>query len=68
MDWTKIDRELATKSFELGKKSWPDNLIISDAAIRAVVEQAQTELKLKGPIALDKVRDWSFAAKARNVK
>jgi NitT/TauT family transport system substrate-binding protein len=24
MDWTKIDRELATKSFELGKKSWPD--------------------------------------------
>jgi len=68
MDWTKIDRELATKSFELGKKSWPDNLIIADAAIRAVVEQAQTELKLKGPIALDKVRDWSFAAKARNVK
>ena len=68
MDWTKIDRELATKSFELGKKSWPDNLIIADAAIRAVVEQAQTELKLKGPIALDKVRDWSFAAKARNMK
>ena len=68
MDWTRVDRELATKSFELGKKSWPDNLIISDAAIRAVVEQAQTELKIKGPIPLDKVRDWSFAAKARNAK
>ena len=68
MDWTRIDRELATKSFELGKKSWPDDLIISDAAIKAVIEQAQTELKLKGPIALDKVRDWSFARKARNMK
>jgi len=68
MDWTKIDRELATKSFELGKKSWPENLTISDAAIKTVVEQAQMELKLKGPIALDKVRDWSFVTKARGAK
>jgi hypothetical protein len=29
-----------------------------------VVDQAQVELKLKGPIPLDKVRDWSFAEKA----
>ena len=68
MDWTRVDRELAAKSFELGKKSWPDNLVISDAAIRAVVEQAQTELKIKGTVSLDKVRDWSFAAKARGAK
>jgi NitT/TauT family transport system substrate-binding protein len=64
MAWTRIDRELATKSYELGTKSWPDNLIISDAAIKSVVDQAQTELKIKGPISLDKVRDWSFAEKA----
>jgi NitT/TauT family transport system substrate-binding protein len=64
MDWTRVDRELATKSYELGTKSWPDNLVLSDAAIKAVVDQAQTELKLKGPIPLDKVRDWSFAEKA----
>jgi NitT/TauT family transport system substrate-binding protein len=64
MDWTRVDRELAVKSYELGTKSWPDNLIISDAAIKAVVDQAQVELKLKGPIPLDKVRDWSFAEKA----
>jgi ABC-type nitrate/sulfonate/bicarbonate transport system substrate-binding protein len=63
MDWSRVDRELAVKSFELGTKSWPDNLIISDAAIKAVVDQAQVELKLKGPIPLDKVRDWSFAEK-----
>ena len=64
MDWARVDRELAVKSYELGTKSWPDNLVISDAAIKAVVEQAQAELKLKGPIPLDKVRDWSFAEKA----
>ena len=64
MDWTRVDRELAGKSYELGTKSWPDNLVLSDAAIKAVVDQAQAELKLKGPIPLDKVRDWSFAEKA----
>ena len=63
MDWTRVDRELAGKSYELGTKSWPDNLVLSDAAIKAVVDQAQAELKLQGPIPLDKVRDWSFAEK-----
>jgi hypothetical protein len=38
-------------------------MIISDAAVKAVVDQAQTELKIKRPISLDKVRDWSFAEK-----
>ena len=64
MEWTRVDRELAVKSYELGTKSWPDNLVLSDAAIKAVVDQAQAELKLKGAIPLDKVRDWSFAEKA----
>jgi NitT/TauT family transport system substrate-binding protein len=64
MEWTRVDRELAVKSHELGTKSWPDNLILSDAAIKAVVDQAQAELKIKGPVSLDKVRDWSFAEKA----
>ncbi len=63
MEWARVDRELAIKSYELGTKSWPDNLIISDAAVKAVVDQAQTELKIRGPIPLDKVRDWSFAEK-----
>jgi len=64
MDWTRVDRELAVKSYELGTESWPDGLVISDAAIRAVIDQAQAELKIRGPIPLDKVRDWSFAEKA----
>jgi NitT/TauT family transport system substrate-binding protein len=63
MEWTRVDRELTVKSYELGTKSWPDNLIISDAAIKALVDQAQTELKIRGLIPLDKVRDWSFAEK-----
>jgi len=39
-------------------------LTISDTAVKTVVDQAQTELKIRGPIPLDKVRDWSFAEKA----
>jgi len=64
MDWTRVDRELAVKSYELGTMSWPDNLVISDAAIKAVVDQAQADFKIRGPIPPDKVRDWSFAEKA----
>lgn len=64
MEWTRVDRELAVRSYELGTKSWPDNLVLSDAAIKAVVDQAQAELKIKAPVPLDKVRDWSFAEKA----
>jgi ABC-type nitrate/sulfonate/bicarbonate transport system substrate-binding protein len=63
MEWARVDRELGVKSYELGTKSWPDNLVISDAAIKAVVDQAQAELKIRGPLPLDKVRDWSFAEK-----
>jgi hypothetical protein len=36
--------KVAVKRHELGTKSWPDNLILSDVAIKAVVDQAQTEL------------------------
>jgi hypothetical protein len=64
MGWTRVDRELATESYELGTKSWPENLVLSDAVIKAVVDQAQADLKLKSPVPLDKVRDWSFAEKA----
>src|SRR5262249_2048374 len=64
MDWTRVDRELAVKSYELATKSWPDGLVISDAATKAEVDQAQAEVEIRGPMPMDKVRDWSFAEKA----
>jgi len=64
MEWTLVNRELAAKSYELGTRSWPENLVLSHAAIKAVVDQDQAELKIEGPVPLDKVRNWSFAETA----
>jgi len=37
---------------------------LKDLKGKAAVDQAQAELKIRGPIPLDEVRDWSFAKKA----
>jgi NitT/TauT family transport system substrate-binding protein len=64
-DWTRVDRDLAQKSLAIGKNSWPDTAITSDAAVQAVVDQALAEIKTATPVSLDKVRDWSFAEIAK---
>jgi NitT/TauT family transport system substrate-binding protein len=64
-DWIKVERELATKSFEVGKNSWPDTAIASDASIKNVVDQTLAETKAPAPVSLDRVRDWSFAERAK---
>jgi ABC-type nitrate/sulfonate/bicarbonate transport system substrate-binding protein len=64
-DWTRVDRDLAQKSLAIGKNSWPDTAITSDAAVQAVLDQALAEIKAAPPVSLDKVRDWSFAEVAK---
>jgi len=56
---------VALKSFEIGKNSWPDNAIASDAAIKLLVDQTLAEIKSKSSVSLDTVRDWSFAERAK---
>jgi NitT/TauT family transport system substrate-binding protein len=65
VEWIRVDAEVAQKSLAIGKNSWPDAAITSDAAIRAVVDQALAEIKSASPISLDSVRDWSFAQRAK---
>jgi NitT/TauT family transport system substrate-binding protein len=64
-EWIKVDEDLASKSFEIGKNSWPDTAIASDASIKNVIDQTLAETKSPGPVMLDKVRDWSFAERAK---
>lgn len=64
-NWLRLDREVAAKSYELGKRSWADGGVVSDAAVQTLVDQSLLELKSKTPIPLDKVRNWSFAEQAR---
>jgi NitT/TauT family transport system substrate-binding protein len=57
VDWIRVDREVAIRSFEIGKNSWPDTAVASDAAIKGVVDQTLAELKATNEVSLDKVRD-----------
>ena len=65
VNWLRLDREVAAKSYELGKRSWADGGVVSDAAVQTLVDQSMLELKSKTPVPLDKVRNWSFAEQAR---
>jgi hypothetical protein len=59
-----LDREVAARSYDLGKRSWSDGGIVSDAAVQSLVDQSMLELKNKEPVPLDRVRNWSFAERA----
>ena len=65
VNWLRLDREVASKSYDLGKRSWSDGGVVSDAAVQSLVDQSMLELKSKDPVPLDKVRNWSFAEQAR---
>jgi ABC-type nitrate/sulfonate/bicarbonate transport system substrate-binding protein len=65
VNWLKVGREIAAKSYELGKNSWSAGGVVSDAAVKILVDQSMVELKSKDFIPLDRVRNWSFAERAR---
>jgi len=64
-NWLRVDQEVAARSYELGQRSWSEGGVVSDAAIKLLVDQSMLELKSKDPVPLDKVRNWSFADQAR---
>jgi NitT/TauT family transport system substrate-binding protein len=47
VNWLKVDREIAAKSYELGKPSWSAGGVVSDAAVKVLVDQSMLELKIK---------------------
>jgi NitT/TauT family transport system substrate-binding protein len=65
VNWVRVDQEVAAKSYELGKRSWSEGGVVSDAAVKVVVDQSMLELKTKDAVPLDKVRNWTFAEQAR---
>lgn len=65
VNWLRVDQEVAARSYDLGKRSWSEGGVASDSAVQALVDQSMLELKIKDPVPLDKVRNWSFAEQAR---
>jgi len=65
INWLKVDPEVAAKSYDLGKPSWSAGGVVSDGAVKVLIDQSLLELKSKDAVPLDKVRNWSFAEQAR---
>lgn len=65
VSWAKVDQAVAAKSYDLGKRSWSESGVVSDTAVKVVVDQSLLELKAKDAVPLDRVRNWSFAERAR---
>ena len=65
VNWLRLDREVAERSYELGKRSWYDGGVVSDAAVKLLVDQSMLELKPKDAVPLDKVRNWAFAEQVK---
>ena len=65
INWLKVDQEVAAKSYELGKPSWSAGGVVSDGAVKVLIDQSLLELKSKDAVPLDKVRNWTFAEQAR---
>jgi ABC-type nitrate/sulfonate/bicarbonate transport system substrate-binding protein len=65
VNWLRLDGEVAARSYELGTRSWSEGGVVSDAAVKILVDQSLLELNAKSPVPLDKVRNWTFAAQAR---
>jgi len=65
VNWLKVDQEVAARSYELGKPSWSTGGVVSDGAVKVLVDQSMLELKSKDAVPLDKVRNWTFAEQAR---
>jgi NitT/TauT family transport system substrate-binding protein len=61
VNWVRVDEQVAAKSYDLGKRSWSDGGVVSDVAVKLLVDQSILELKTKETVSLDRVRNWSFA-------
>jgi hypothetical protein len=65
VQWLRLEPEIAARSYDLGKRSWSEGGVVSDGAVKVLIDQSLLELKSKDTVPLDKVRNWTFAEQAR---
>lgn len=64
-NWLKVDREVAGRRYDLGKTRWSAGGVVSDSAVKLLVDQSLAELQSKETIPLERVRNWTFAEHTR---
>lgn len=65
MEWLKIDKEMATATYESVSKAFNDDGSVPETGLRLVIEQAKKEAKVDREVALTEVADLSILKEAQ---
>jgi ABC-type nitrate/sulfonate/bicarbonate transport system substrate-binding protein len=65
IDWMKIDREMATATYDSVVKTYSDDLSLPGSGLRLLIDEAKKAAKLEREISLSEVADLSILKEAQ---
>jgi hypothetical protein len=65
MEWMKIDKELATATYESAWKAFNQDGSVPQDGLRLVIEQAKKEAKIDREVAINEVADLTILREAQ---
>ncbi len=66
MEWLKIDKKMATASYDSVGKAFNEDGSLPEDSLRLLIEEAKKAAKLSRDIALSRVADLSILTEAQN--
>jgi ABC-type nitrate/sulfonate/bicarbonate transport system substrate-binding protein len=65
MEWLKIDKEMATASYESSSKAFSEDGTIPEKGLRLLIEEAKQSAKVEREVALTEVADVTILKEAQ---
>jgi hypothetical protein len=65
IEWMKIDREMATATYDGVVKTYGDDLSLPEDGLRLLIDKARKNAKLNRAISIDQVVDLSMLKEAQ---
>jgi len=65
IEWMKIDREMATATYDSVLKTYSDDLSLPENGLRLLIDEAKKNAKLNREVSLDQVADLSILKEAQ---
>ncbi len=66
VEWLKIDREMATATYDSSLKSFSDDLSLPENGLRLLIEEAKRAAKVEREVAMNEVADLSILRESRS--
>lgn len=66
VEWQKLDRSVAEALYPMLTGSLADYGITDDSVVQSAIDMARFQTRVEKETALDQIRDWSFAKRARD--